>query len=324
MAARRLVSVGNAALDIYIGPALQGSSGRRNGHFAGSVEIFPGGCAVNVARACAIAGVDSSLWGPVAADPFGRILKDSASANTLGRLEVRLAPPDMDPAAAPSLDGAPRTGSVIILNDGADFQTYNGANGLYTGRDLAKISLEGAGAVCLAGLAFLPSLTTQAISLFADRAARSHVPFFIAPGPVCGEGFAELEQNCNVSGLFVNRSEALRLSHAAGFADPAAWGSQLAGRNSILVITDGADGGEFWCPGLHTRYQAIPIESADTIGAGDTFCGTFLAGAIESGFLAEIHAGKQGDRRMVDEILKTAATAAAATCKSRGGSPTEA
>jgi ribokinase len=76
--------------------------------------------------------------------------------------------------------------------------------------------------------------------------------------------------------LVVNRVEAATLT---ALDDPALAAAALhcAGAHDVCV-TLGADG-VLWCGNHGTRHlAAVPAEAVDTVGAGDAFCGTLLAG----------------------------------------------
>ena len=47
-----------------------------------------------------------------------------------------------------------------------------------------------------------------------------------------------------------------------------------------IVLTLGKAGGCHYANGEKTRYDAVPVTAVDTTGAGDTFCGYFLAGKV--------------------------------------------
>ena len=53
---------------------------------------------------------------------------------------------------------------------------------------------------------------------------------------------------------------------------------------ALLVVTDGAKGARAWTAAGELTRPAIPVEVADTVGAGDAFMAGLLHGLVESGF----------------------------------------
>ncbi|MGD0472774.1 MAG: carbohydrate kinase [Candidatus Velthaea sp.] len=98
----------------------------------------------------------------------------------------------------------------------------------------------------------------------------------------------------------------------------AAW---IAGGASIVVITAGADGSTaFARDGRTIRRPAVPITLVDTVGAGDSFMGSFLvgldaAGAAEPADLARL------DDAAIERALGFAAQVSAITCSRAGADP---
>ncbi|MFN7103420.1 MAG: PfkB family carbohydrate kinase, partial [Pseudorhizobium sp.] len=73
------------------------------------------------------------------------------------------------------------------------------------------------------------------------------------------------------------------------------------------VVTLGADGVIAACDGALHRAKGLKIEPVDTVGAGDTFCGT-LAAAIDSGIA-------------FGQALRRAAVAGSLACLKPGAQP---
>ncbi|MBI3698671.1 MAG: carbohydrate kinase family protein [Acidobacteria bacterium] len=81
--------------------------------------------------------------------------------------------------------------------------------------------------------------------------------------------------------LFVNQDEARML---AGSDDPAPVGAFFRGRGAgMVVLKMAAEGCAVSAPGEEFRSPAFPVEAIDSTGAGDSFCGWFLA-ALRRGF----------------------------------------
>jgi ribokinase len=102
--------------------------------------------------------------------------------------------------------------------------------------------------------------------------------------------------------VVLNRGEALELG---GRDDPVEAARVLLGAGAgTVVVTLGADGSALVLAGETLRTQAPQVVAVDTVGAGDVFCGTLIAGRAEG--LAWVDALR-------------AASEAAAICVGRAG-----
>ncbi len=97
--------------------------------------------------------------------------------------------------------------------------------------------------------------------------------------------------------LAVNETEAAALSHA--MKTPI---TDL--KIPTLLITKGAKGAELWQNGACISVKGLPVKAIDTVGAGDTFFGSFIA-RLQNGTPAQ-------------EALNYAASAAALQCTLKG------
>ena len=97
--------------------------------------------------------------------------------------------------------------------------------------------------------------------------------------------------------LAVNETEAAALSHA--MKTPI---TDL--KIPTLLITKGAKGAELWQNGGCISVKGLPVKAIDTVGAGDTFFGSFIA-RLQNGTPAQ-------------EALNYAASAAALQCTQKG------
>ena len=101
--------------------------------------------------------------------------------------------------------------------------------------------------------------------------------------------------------LAVNETEAAALSHA--MKTPI---TDL--KIPTLLITKGAKGAELWQNGACISVKGLPVKAIDTVGAGDTFFGSFIA-RWQNG-------GQNGTP--AQEALEYATTAAALQCTQKG------
>jgi len=90
---------------------------------------------------------------------------------------------------------------------------------------------------------------------------------------------------------------------------------------SLTVFTRGAEGAEGYIAGQSIPISAPPVAKlADTVGAGDTFMGTLLAGMIRDG-LDRQDSLAAADLAIVASCLDQAAKAAAINCTRHGCQP---
>ena len=95
----------------------------------------------------------------------------------------------------------------------------------------------------------------------------------------------------------------------------------LAQGAALVVVTDGADGATAWTPGRPPVIRpAVPVQVADTVGAGDAFTSGLLdalarRGALTPGAVAGL------DEAAVGGALDDAALVAAITCSRPGADP---
>lgn len=90
---------------------------------------------------------------------------------------------------------------------------------------------------------------------------------------------------------------------------------------ALCIITHGAKGAVAWRPGRNPIIEAgRPVETVDTVGAGDSFHAALLARLDQYGLLTREGVTALSDAH-VSEVLAFAATAAALTCSCRGADP---
>lgn len=216
-----------------------------------------GGKGANQAVAAARLGVEVAFVGRVGDDDAGRML--DAAFRVEGVNAEHLTVTDQAP-----------TGLAVITVDGSGENTIvvsPGANGLVGLSDVAGASsLLRAASVTLLQLEIpMRSATLAALS------AGGTVILNAAPAQQLSDELIDA-----VDVLVVNRSE---LASLIGSDDPAA-ASELA--VSATVVTRGARGAVLVAEGAVTSYPAPEVDTIDTTGAGDAFCGALAAG-IDAG-----------------------------------------
>ncbi|MDX3806385.1 carbohydrate kinase family protein [Bosea thiooxidans] len=89
----------------------------------------------------------------------------------------------------------------------------------------------------------------------------------------------------------------------------------------LCIITRGAEGAVAWRPGRDPIVEAgRPVETVDTVGAGDSFHAALLARLDRYGLLSREGVAALDDAHLAD-VLDFAVTTAAITCSRRGADP---
>lgn len=148
---------------------------------------------------------------------------------------------------------------------------------------------------------------TNAVGDIIRRAAARGLRVVFNPSPFPADPAAlPLER---VSLFMVNALEAAQLAARSPEAEPSAILDALQARfpQAAIVMTLGSRGA-IWAQGKDRFFQpAFPVQAVDTTGAGDTFCGYFLAGLCRD--------------LPVPECLKTACAASAIAVSRPGAAP---
>ncbi|MEU4831111.1 carbohydrate kinase [Streptosporangium sp. NPDC023615] len=84
----------------------------------------------------------------------------------------------------------------------------------------------------------------------------------------------------------------------------------------LVVLTDGAEGAHVFMAGTETSVPSPPVRVVDTIGAGDAFQASLLAGLLHDG-----RPRLPADRETLERLIRRAVTAGALTCGRAGARP---
>jgi sugar/nucleoside kinase (ribokinase family) len=250
-----------------------------------TIDAVPGGSGANQAVWLAASGARVRFVGRVGApdlERHDRVLRDAG-------VEAWLVPDD----AAP-------TGRIVILVDAAGERTMytdRGANRGLCAEDLPDAVLDGVAAVHLSGYALFDPGPRRAVLDLLHRATARGLPVSIDPSStgflaeVGPDAFLEWVAGCGL--VFPNLDEARMLT---GTSEVEAAAERLLARVPVVVVTMGADGAFVADRERRTHIAAVPVPGVvDTTGAGDAFCGAFLAswladrdavGAAERGVVA--------------------------------------
>ncbi len=228
------------------------------------LRLFGGGKGLNQSVALSRAGLNVSLAGAIGED--GRFLLDE-----LQRAGVDTRYVDILPGV--------RTGHAIIQNDAEGdncILVFGGANHC-TGREQIDRVLS-----CF-GKGDLLTLQNEIRELdYLIRKARARgMKIALTPAPM-NEAVKDLPLE-EIDYLFLNEVEAgCLLGHEVETA-PLEAARELRRRFGVknVALTLGAEGSVFSGETGDFVQAAIPAEAVDTTGAGDTFAGFFLAGALQ-------------------------------------------
>ncbi len=281
----------------------------------GPYAARPGGSPANVAVGLGRLGHEVTLLARLSEDPFGRLLRDHLTASTV------------DLASAVTV-AEPTTLAVVSLDERgqADYAFYvTGAadGGWDVGQLPARLPpgapLHVSGSLALA----VPSMGAVVEALLERE-----------------RGGRVLALDPNVRPLLVSDEPGLRarLDRWLGLVDlvkvsdeDLAWlcpgepVEDVAARwrergPAVVVVTRGGEGVHALGPAGPVDLPALPVQVADTVGAGDSFMGGLLAALSERGLLGrpELDALSSADLR---EALAFAAQVAAVTCSRPGADP---
>jgi ribokinase len=229
--------------------------------------VLPGGKGANQALAAARAGARVVFVGAVGDDPFADIgLRGLAQGGVDLSRVARVGQP---------------TGAAFISVDDA------GENAIV----VASGANRAADASALDGLAFGPGDTllvqgelSETPTLAAARWAREQGGRVVLNMAPAGGTSRALIGAADI--LIVNEEEARVVAHRLGLSgdDPDETARMIdADCGIVCVVTLGSRGVIGWHGGVRRAIPALEIRVVDTTGAGDAFCGAFVA-ALDSGF----------------------------------------
>lgn len=228
----------------------------------GGYRTFPGGKGANQAVAAARMGARVSLVGA---------LGDDAHA---AKLRAALEPEGIDLTYVQTRVGEASGLALITVAEGGEntIVVAPGANASLTEADAtaAKDIVE-ASDVILAQLES-PTAFVHAIARYAKGAGRAFI-LNAAPARVLPRDLLKLTDV-----LIVNRTEAATLLQMEPSTDPARLALRLPELGcTSAILTLGAQGAILTHKGRPRRVPTVNVQTVDSVGAGDAFCGTLAA-----------------------------------------------
>ena len=208
------------------------------------------------------------------------------------------------------------TGTVQVTLTGEGIPTYDIKENVawdnipYT--DEMKEIAKNARAVCFGSLAQRNVVSRENIHRFLDDTPEDCVKIFdinLRQQFYTKEVIKESMQRCNI--LKINDEELVLIGRMFGYPgldiENKCW--LILGKYNLdmLVLTCGTNGSYVFTPGQMSFQETPKVEVADTVGAGDSFTGSFCASILNGKSVAEAH--------------KTAVQVSAFVCTQNGAMP---
>lgn len=244
-----------------------------------------GGAPANFAYHVSQFGLESCVVSAVGNDDLGREILDSFKEKKLQCLIETVPYP---------------TGTVQVEVDGAGVPQYRIKENVawdnipFTGKleALARRTC----AVCFGSLAQRNAVSRETIIRFIDAMPKSKDTLIVFDANLRQEFFSKdiLDQSmkrCNI--LKINDEELVTISRLlniseTGFQDRCETLLRRY-RLKLLILTCGVNGSFVFLPAGTMFFDTPKVEVADTVGAGDSFTATFIAGLLKGVPVAEAH-----------------------------------
>ena len=190
------------------------------------------------------------------------------------------------------------TGTVQVSLDAEGVPTYDIKTGVAWDNipftDEIKEIACNAGAVCWGSLAQRNEVSRKMIYQFLDHTPEDCLKIFdinLRQNFYNKDIICESLKRCNV--LKINDEELVTLGRLFGYPgldiENKCW--LILGKYNLdmLVLTCGVNGSYVFAPGFSSFQETPKVEVADTVGAGDSFTGTFCASILKGKSMAEAH-----------------------------------
>jgi sugar/nucleoside kinase (ribokinase family) len=259
---------GNVVLDTLV-RAVEGMPPWGTTTYVESISAHLGGNGAGSAYAAARMGVPSKLAGAVGGDPAGAFITQRLTSAGVDVSQLRVLP---ETATAATVGMVHPGGERLFFHD-------LGACGRFQAADIsfAPEVVSGYSFFHYASIFCLPKLRTQALEVV-QRARQAGLRTSLdVDWDTSGRWLDDLGPLCPLlEFLFLNTQEAQML---CGLEEPEAVGLFFLDRGvKNVVLKMGEQGCAVFTPDDEFRMPAYAVQTVDTTGAGDCFCGGFLAG----------------------------------------------
>lgn len=275
---------------------------------------YPGGAVFNTAIAVARLGLQTSFFTGLSTDLFGERLEAVLTANGIA--------PDLC-----ARSDRPTTLAFVTLTHGQAryaFYDENTAGRMITDADLPALP-DDVQAAFFGGISLAVEPCADTYTTLIERAAAAGklimVDPNIRPGFIADEARyrARMDRILSHADIVKVSDEDLEWLMGTGTLPDLAETLRAKGPR-IVLVTEGAYGITAFHPGGAVKTAAHEVEVVDTVGAGDTFNGGFLAGLADASALS-----KAALSHITDDTLAAAMTlgakAAAVTVSRAGANP---
>lgn len=251
--------------------------------FLSGEEVKAGGCAVNMAVTAENLGVRAHVVSCVGNDGTASMLRDYLRVHGLSERFI-----------VPAGEASGKC-FVFVEPDGErTFLTCKGAEGLFPVSLAEKIRKESFAAAGVTGYYLLNDDAELIMDVIEDLSSKGTQILF-DPSPLAGGIRPELlERMIAVSDIMTPNLTELEIleevtgrpkgSLTGGPRGEGGWAQEekTGGRERILIVKDGAEGGSVFHGGAVFRYEAEKCHAVDTTGAGDSFSGALLYGLTQN------------------------------------------
>lgn len=245
-----------------------------------------GGAPANFAYHVSQFGLPSCVVSAVGADPLGKEIVENFTSKGLNQLIAEVPYP---------------TGTVQVEIDQAGIPQYDIKENVawdnipYT--DALEQLARKTRAVCFGSLAQRNVVSRETIGAFLDAMPRRDDTLIVfdvnlRQGFYTKETLCDSMTRCNI--LKINDEELVAVSRMFGYPgidlQDKCW--ILLGKYNLrmLILTCGINGSYVFTPGQVSFRPTPKVEVADTVGAGDSFTGAFIASLLKGKSVEEAHA----------------------------------
>ncbi len=233
------------------------------------VELRSGGLAHTTGVTLAKLGVSTAVVGRVGEDPFGAFLRSVLAEHGV---ETNVRP-----------DAGSRTSATIVIVSSTGERTFLhlvGANGRLVPEDVPDDLLARTRILHLGGYFILPAMDGAPAARLLQRAKAAGCRTSLDVAWDAEGRWMSALSPClpHLDFIFGNRDEFARIT---GSDDPARMAERLREQGPrVVAVKLGKDGSYVDGAGWRGRVPAFAVEAVDTTGAGDAYCGGFLAGVL--------------------------------------------